>query len=752
MATASITLESLNARVDRNRPNESTYNASATGSSQAILADFFDNTQLQSIRYNRLISATPQIWVSNSGSSSTVRLKGHALTNRFSYQSVTWNTKPATSGTYETSFSLAGSELAQFNITDFENVLNAALYGFQFDGVDNATLSLAYAQLIHDLEMKLYYDTTPISFNVSVDTVPLYRYAASKVTWTADPTSTDSYYQVAQASAKVQWRTGSSGTINTINVPSGTKQVTIPANTFSTSSVQIRVEVTGNNGAVATSSWKTLTVQGASLVNAAPQTGYINETVSNQFSWNLLQLGAEVYIPQESATFQYKYSSSGAVTEVAVTTAKNVTIPANTFTGDTVIWRVIATPTGGTAITSPWYTLTTVEVTSTAAAISPVNEAVDGSAPITFRWAHIIATGTPQKKYDLQYSTNGTSWSSLSSSTTANTYYTAAAGRFTSGTYYWRVRTYNSDNIAGAWSDPVQIIVIAAPGTPSLNVTSATPKWSIRWSQDGQQGYEIEFDGKVIYSGFGTATTYTFDGLADDGEHTVRVRVQNLYSLWSPWASATFSIVNDPPRTLTLTAALSSDAPAVNLTISGSYSGYAHWIYRNGKLIAKTTATSFTDNFVNGDAVYTVRGLATSGVNYSVSNEATVSVAPTIPWIYSLKSGWIPLRMSTAETNAATQTYASAAAFLHFAGAPRPFVEFGEAVDRTLSFAVGFLNGSTEQAAFLAAVGGMACLKLPDGDVIIGALTGWNRTHGRIYTEYSATITEAEFDEVSANG
>lgn len=101
------------------------------------------------------------------------------------------------------------------------------------------------------------------------------------------------------------------------------------------------------------------------------------------------------------------------------------------------------------------------------------------------------------------------------------------------------MRTYNADGIAGEWSDAAQIVVIAAPTAPSIQIKSTGPRPSISWQTSEQEAYQVELDGKL--SGgthYGTEKTWTSPAYLSDGSHTVRVRVQNQYGMWSDWGAA----------------------------------------------------------------------------------------------------------------------------------------------------------------------------------------------------------------------
>ena len=71
---------------------------------------------------------------------------------------------------------------------------------------------------------------------------------------------------------------------------------------------------------------------------------------------------------------------------------------------------------------------------------------------------------------------------------------TISAGTLSAGELLWRVRTYNTDEAAGAWSSPASVLVVAAPPTPTVD-TEQTPRPLISWQSDGQQGYQIRIPG-----------------------------------------------------------------------------------------------------------------------------------------------------------------------------------------------------------------------------------------------------------------
>lgn len=685
--------------------------------------------------------------------------KSELLLGKFNENTVTYNTGYIALGelkapylTWEEAPGYTERETTGYELSEVQ--INRLLNnGIAISGVFGFCIYTGKAETDRRPYLDFYYDDTPITLRISPSSSrTLYREEISRYSWSASPTYTKSLLPVEQASAKFRWRENSAGVIHEIQVENATS-VMIPAGTFSTDTVEVQIQVTANNGETSSTDWMNFTVKNVMIDDESPKSGFVDEKTPTRFSWNIKQDGeTSTEIVQTSAVFSYKNGPSDTEHTISVGADKFVVVPANTFTADSVLWQVTATTQYGNIVSSPWYTLTTIEATSTATGISPANEVVNGEQPVRFEWVHVISTGTLQTKFDLQISQDQTTWSTIKTASQQDTFTEIQPYTLPAGTVYWRVRTYNTDDLPGYWSTPIQVIVIAPPQAPGITVLSADPKWSIRWSQSGQQGYEVEFDGQIVKADFGASTSYTYPAYAKDGDHTVRVRIQNTYSMWSEWAAAAISIENDPGEPVMLTATVSPDAPEVNLVAAGS-DGDSFIYYRDGIEIGRTDQPTFTDRFALGHATYSVFVTYADSGNYSASDGAEADVSVKVPWLYSAKTKqWVPLKMSEKETNGLSQSYSITAAFLHFAGSQKPSVEYGVSSDRSMSFSVGFLNDSEDLQKFLAMVGGTVCAKWPDGDMIIGAMFNWERQHGRIYTEFSTKIIETEFDEVAENG
>lgn len=380
----------------------------------------------------------------------------------------------------------------------------------------------------------------------------------------------------------------------------------------------------------------------------------------------------------------------------------------------------------------------------------PNGDIIQSESEITFFWQASNAAGTAQSKFDLEVSCDGITWENVASEPTARTSYSFKEYSFTSGEYYWRVRAYNQSGDVGPWSPATKFIVISAPSAPIITVNDSSPQFEISWAQQAQQGFEIELDGKRVESKFSRESRYKYSAWEEDGAHIVRVRVQDQYSIWSPWGAAPIEISNSPGTAIMLTASVAPNIPVAQLAWSGGSDRYI--VYRDGAVVGRTPAKIFTDQFGSGECSYQVRGISDSNGYYTLSNSIAVDIQVWEPMLYDISHRrWIALSLSEMQSRTISETINHAASYLHFSGTRKPSVEFGEAIDRNISFDCAFLMDDPNWKAFEAAIGGICCLKLQDGTAITGALASYTSKHTEFYRAYQASIIETDFDEVASN-
>lgn len=485
---------------------------------------------------------------------------------------------------------------------------------------------------------------------------------------------------------------------------------------------------------------------GLSISNFSPNKGSIVAANQNRFTW---QESRSIYTiettTRTSAKFRWRKSASDTVKEIDVPgTATSITIPANTFSGDSIQWQLSVTANSGVTTTSDWMTLSLTDVESTAVAVAPDRAVLDGASDNVFKWEHVISTGTAQTKAELQQSTDGSTWTALATVTGAANTWTAPAGTFTSGTKYWRVRTYNSRGAAGAWSAATQFIVLAAPATPPVSIVSTEPRPEISWQSDEQQAYQVEIDG-VYASGtrFGTGKTWKAPFYLADGNYTVRVRVQNEYGFWSPWGTAALPVTNVPGGAITLTAEGGIEA-ALSWT-PGSFDYYL--VYRNGVAIAKVTEASYTDAASIGGVRYQVRGCYDNSDNYSLSEAVEVTVSTDNVRLYDMERGeWLHFLYDSSAHRSTGLSLSQDIQYVQLSGHTYPVAERSEFKSRALRITCVCADDA-ERQSLRALLGHLTCCKTPEGNMTIGYPASITENSDDFFSTYSFTIEQIDRKE-----
>lgn len=486
----------------------------------------------------------------------------------------------------------------------------------------------------------------------------------------------------------------------------------------------------------------------------APSSGaFVNRKQKNTFTWackddtDLTQV-CFAEIKQTSAVFEWRVKNASTSKTINVSGATTAcTVPANTFPSGTIEWRVKVTANSGTTTTSAWQEITTTDVTPTAKPVSPSGIVIDATIVNRFSWQHIISTGTPQSKADLQWSADGTTWNTLATVTGENQYYDAPANTFTSGTKYWRVRTYNTDGTASAWSEKAEFIAINAPSAPSIVIQSTGPRPRITWQTTEQEAYQLTLsNGYASGTVYGTEKTWRSPVYLADGSYTVRVRVQNKYGMWSEWSAAALPISHTEGEAITLTATAGHEA-ALTWQTAGSYDFYL--VERDGVAIARTVQKQYIDHTSIGSVTYRVRGCYADSDNYGVSNSDTVEILPETNMICDLETGvWLEMRLSETQLRTNRTSFSAGVSTVHLAGLAYPVEERSEQRDRALSVACAWPHAQRAAALALEAlVGRLVCLKDRYGNMAIGTLPSLESNCDEFMRRYSFTISHTNREE-----
>ena len=488
--------------------------------------------------------------------------------------------------------------------------------------------------------------------------------------------------------------------------------------------------------------------------NLSPSAGaFVNRAQKNTFTWDAeddtdLTEVCFAEVKQTSAVFEWRVKNASTSKTISVSgSTTSCTVPANTFPSGTLEWRVKVTANSGTTTTSAWQEITTTDVTPTAKPVSPSGIVIDATIANRFSWKHIISTGTPQSKANLQWSADGTTWNTLATVTGENQYYDVPANKFTSGTKYWRVRTYNTDGTPSEWSDKAEFIAINAPSAPSIVIQSTGPRPRITWQTSEQEAYQL-----TLSSGYASGTVYGTEKAwhspvyLADGSYTIRVRVQNKYGMWSEWSAAALPVSHTEGEVITLSAGASHEA-ALTWQTAGSYDFYL--IERDGVAIGRTAQKQYIDHTSIGSVTYRVRGCYDESDNYGVSNSDTVEILPETNMICDLETGvWLEMRLSETQLRTNRTSFSAGVSTVHLAGLAYPVEERSEQRDRALSVACAWPHAQRAAALALEAlVGRLVCIKDRYGNMAIGSLPSLESNCDEFMRRYSFTISHTNRKE-----
>lgn len=336
---------------------------------------------------------------------------------------------------------------------------------------------------------------------------------------------------------------------------------------------------------------------------------------ANQNAWfKCSTVQKNVYEQYEwaAATVYYKASTDQNYSSVVGTVSgswSDVTISTNLTLSDGVTYEVYITATAddGSVASTPVAQFTTTDADAVATCIAPSGAFTEQE--ITFVWAHSTAYGTPQYAYDLQYSNdNGGSWTTVASHVvTAST--TTSTTISDAGVYIWRVRTYNSNDVAGEWAEAT--FVNNGPASPPSNIQVNTKgRPTVSWTSFSQSAYQVQFllGDSVVYDSGAVYTVETNHFVNqyfnDTRSYTVRVRIYNALGEVSTWTETGYQqpSVTDVQFTI-------DGTNGATITIIPADEFIKYYLLRDDKLIAEITGESYTDKYAIGQVNYSVVGV-----------------------------------------------------------------------------------------------------------------------------------------------
>lgn len=481
-------------------------------------------------------------------------------------------------------------------------------------------------------------------------------------------------------------------------------------------------------------------------------TGFVDSSKDFKFEWKIAPT-LYLYDPMTSQTSaQFRLRKKGEEqsqnSDISGETMMH-TIPANTLEKTSYEWQVYVLTDDGRSTTTEWQEFSTVDGISSAKVIRPNLITLDGSVDNHFEWEHIISTGSAPRGFEIQYREGSSEWETLiDQKDTEQTYYDVPANTLPAGNLEWRVRTYNSNLSAGNWSDIASVIVRSAPPAPIITGVSSSPRPLISWQAEGQVRAEIQISGKTN-AVLSAAKEYQWTDFLPDGVIVVQVRVQNLFGLWSPWASTTASIQNSPSGKIALSADVNNFA--VLLSVSSQYP--QNYIYRDGKLIGKAvkreeseTSFFYVDYTALGSHTYYAMGVDEQS-NYKESEPVSRTVLLDYGVIGEEKQPrWVALKRRRGSYPSHTIKKKYPATLVSYEGNTLPVAYVSDVLEaeHLLEFTV-----DKQTADNLEALAGKTVIyKDTRGDLVVGVLTSVECSRDRA-TDVKLLIEETQREVVS---
>lgn len=573
--------------------------------------------------------------------------------------------------------------------------------------------------------------------------------SALTFTWVFKNNSGGSNY--GQRSASLFWRAATTDPWTEIQASGTTQRITVPAYTFpSNATISWYLQGTDAGGTVSTTSTQSFkTVAPQITPQNSPTSGYADPRNAITFSW-FFSTGSSNY-PQESADFYWRVAGETEWNHVAASgSTQSVTIPANTFPLlSDIEWYLSGTDIGGTYSETQVYTFSTTASTAHAVCMDPVGKAVDGAKPVTLKWIVQNDDGSAATRTIVRWklpSESQSQWHQLVDTTANITEYTVPEDTFPAGPIEWLVIAYNRDSVAGPASQ-ASFVCIVAPDPPSGLTATAVPLTTISWQSTGQEAYEVSIDGETVAEGFGSDVySYRVKEPLPDGAHTISVRIQGSYGLWSEASETQILVENVPKGSLTLTGEFGADAD-LYWEYTGEDDPETVAVYRDGKWIGTADGlTSARDRLVLGDHEYRVEYWFQDG-NYTRSNTVSGTMDCSTPMIAEISGGpWIKLRLSENETRTQKFTRRRVSALSHITARAYPVLELSAYEDLTGGFDCAFRDRN-EAKNFERLFGRTVILKSPGGMVIMGGLTDAEKTVTKYYAAYSFSLQQIHVED-----
>ena len=453
-------------------------------------------------------------------------------------------------------------------------------------------------------------------------------------------------------------------------------------------------------------------------------------------------------LTQQSARVRWTVDGE-TIHEATVGSEGQYTIPNSLYGVSGFRWQVDVCSSDGvwSEESDHWYQVSCVDDSvSTSTAMQPQKIIIDGTAMNIFTWEQYNESGSQSRRAELQYSQDGINWILFADSYGLGNSCPVAGGTLPAGQLWWRVRSYNASDVAGPWSEAVPLTVRSAPQKPTAVFVERTPNPLIQWRSTEQVAAEVKI-GEKIQRVYGKNCQMRWAEILPDAVHSVAVRVQNLYGLWSEWTEIMVQIRNYPQDNFQLSSTIMNGS--VHLTWNRSFHRVQLW--RNNLLLKEFAdgCLSCMDHGSNGENIYWLRGITEEGY-YTDSNQLTVRVNVEGALLGEVLDNvrWIPLKGRYKAVPGHSCRLDQKLEYRYYAGeiVPRFIDKQQRLIHHQLSFSL-----SAEELELLDKIRTLTSRQViykdARGELIHGVLMEVVSVHRGLYIDVDFSIVEAKLEE-----
>lgn len=310
-----------------------------------------------------------------------------------------------------------------------------------------------------------------------------------------------------------------------------------------------------------------------------------------------------------------------------------------------------------------------------------------------FAWKHNPSTisGLPQKSYNIQFSADGVTWTTVSA-TTSNQYADVATASIPSGDFYWRVQVIDTDDVPSDYSAAQYAYRGTMPAAPTI-ITSvfAASKPRLEWSTAYDQvGYRVQIllGSTSVIDATVESEDQFYDvpvALANDTQYTVRVTVKDMSAHYSAWAEDAISTDYAVPEVPAFILTKKKDSIEITIANPSGEPVIRNDVYRleNEEYIriGSTEGTFYTD-WSAGAGIQSYKVVAVGASGETESEVAEVDFDMTGTYLTAIDDTEHPFRVkyNVIDQNSAEHNVT----LVEYAGREKPVAEFGDVIQRSV--------------------------------------------------------------------